>query len=155
MTIRKSCISSWRGTLDACYAEIRAIQHEARNSGFKKQPVWPMIVLRTPKGWTCPKEVDGIPIEGTFRAHQVPLATVRENPEHLKILETWMRSYKPEELFDERGAFIEELAELAPRGNRRMGGSPHVNGGRLLYRARPSRFYGLCARDSRAGSSGR
>jgi xylulose-5-phosphate/fructose-6-phosphate phosphoketolase len=118
--------------LDSCYAEIRAIQHDVRTHGFKNQPVWPMIVLRTPKGWTCPKEVDGIPIEGTFRAHQVPLATVRENPEHLKILETWMKSYKAHELFDERGTFIEELAEVAPVGNRRMGGSPHVNGGRLL-----------------------
>jgi xylulose-5-phosphate/fructose-6-phosphate phosphoketolase len=120
------------GTLDACYAEIRAIQQEARANGFKKQPVWPMIVLRTPKGWTCPKEVDGIPIEGTFRAHQVPLAGVRENPEHLKILETWMRSYKANELFDESGKLIPELAELAPVGNRRMGGNPHVNGGRSL-----------------------
>jgi xylulose-5-phosphate/fructose-6-phosphate phosphoketolase len=118
--------------MDDCYAEIRSIQQEARKNGFKKQPVWPMIILRTPKGWTCPKEVDGIPIEGTFRAHQVPLATVRENPEHLKVLEAWMRSYKPEELFDERGKFIEELAVLAPRGNRRMGASPHVNGGRSL-----------------------
>ncbi len=119
-------------TLDACYAEIRAIQHEARTNGFKKQPVWPMIVLRTSKGWTCPKEVDGIPLEGTFRAHQVPITAVKENPAHLAILETWMRSYKPEELFDERGAFIEELAGLAPSGNRRMGGNPHVNGGRVL-----------------------
>jgi xylulose-5-phosphate/fructose-6-phosphate phosphoketolase len=118
--------------MDDCYAEIRSIQQEARKNGFKKQPIWPMIILRTPKGWTCPKEVDGIPIEGTFRAHQVPLATVRENPEHLKILEAWMKSYKPEELFDENGKFIEELAVLAPRGNRRMGGSPHVNGGRSL-----------------------
>src|ERR1700678_3471605 len=119
-------------TLDDCYAEIRTIQQKARHSGFMKQPVWPMIVLRTPKGWTCPKEVDGVPIEGTFRAHQVPLATVRENPEHLKILEAWMRSYKPEELFDAKGKFIAELAELAPIGDRRMGGNPHVNGGRLL-----------------------
>ncbi|RRA47663.1 phosphoketolase [Acidipila sp. EB88] len=118
--------------LDDCYEEIRAIQQEARKSGFKKQPVWPMIVMRTPKGWTCPKEVDGVPIEGTFRAHQVPLATVRENPEHLKILEAWMKSYKSEELFDENGTLIKELAELAPLGNRRMGGNPHVNGGRLL-----------------------
>jgi xylulose-5-phosphate/fructose-6-phosphate phosphoketolase len=118
--------------LDDCYAEIRAIQKEARTSGFKKQPVWPMIIFRTPKGWTCPKEVDGIPIEGTFRAHQVPLATVRENPEHLKILEAWMRSYKPQELFDDNGRFIQELAALAPSGNRRMGGNPHVNGGRSL-----------------------
>jgi len=119
-------------TLDACYGDIRAIQTEARSNGFKKQPVWPMIVLRTPKGWTCPKEVDGIPIEGTFRAHQVPLATVRENPEHLKILEAWMRSYEPEQLFDQDGKFIQELAELAPIGNLRMGGNPHVNGGRVL-----------------------
>jgi xylulose-5-phosphate/fructose-6-phosphate phosphoketolase len=118
--------------LDDCYADIRAIQHDARTNGFTKQPVWPMIVLRTPKGWTCPSEVDGIPIEGTFRAHQVPLAMVRENPEHLKILEAWMRSYKPDELFDANGAFIDELAQLAPKGDRRMGGSPHVNGGRLL-----------------------
>ena len=118
--------------MDDCYAEIRTIQQQVRKNGFKMQPVWPMIILRTPKGWTCPKEVDGIPIEGTFRAHQVPLATVRENPEHLKVLEAWMRSYKPEELFDESGKFIEELAVLAPRGNRRMGGSPHVNGGRSL-----------------------
>ena len=118
--------------LDACYCEIRAIQTEARTNGFKRQPVWPMIVLRTPKGWTCPKEVDGIPIEGTFRAHQVPLATVRENPEHLKILEAWMRSYRPEELFDRDGKFIHELAELAPLENLRMGGNPHVNGGRVL-----------------------
>ena len=119
-------------TLEDCYAEIRGIQQEARKNGFKKQPIWPMIIFRTPKGWTCPKEVDGIPIEGTFRAHQVPLATVRENPEHLKILEAWMKSYKAEELFDANGKFIDELAALAPTGNRRMGGNPHVNGGRSL-----------------------
>jgi xylulose-5-phosphate/fructose-6-phosphate phosphoketolase len=119
-------------TLEDCYAEIRRIQQEARKNGFKMQPVWPMIIFRTPKGWTCPKEVDGIPIEGTFRAHQVPLATVRENPEHLKILEAWMKSYKAEELFDANGKFIEELAALSPVGNRRMGGNPHVNGGREL-----------------------
>jgi xylulose-5-phosphate/fructose-6-phosphate phosphoketolase len=118
--------------LDSCYAEIRAIQQDARQSGFKKKPIWPMIVLRTPKGWTCPKEVDGIPVEGTFRAHQVPLASVREKEEHLKILEAWMRSYKAEELFDEHGAFLRELAELSPAGNLRMGGNPHVNGGRVL-----------------------
>jgi xylulose-5-phosphate/fructose-6-phosphate phosphoketolase len=120
------------GTLDDCFAEIRSIQKEARGAGFKKQPIWPMIILRTPKGWTCPKEVDGIPIEGTFRAHQVPLASVRDNPEHLKILEAWMKSYKAHELFDENGKFINELAALAPAGNRRMGGNPHVNGGRSL-----------------------
>ena len=119
-------------TLEDCYAEIRGIQQEARKNGFKTQPVWPMIVFRTPKGWTCPKEVDGIPIEGTFRAHQVPLASVKDNPEHLKILEAWMKSYRPEELFDANGTFIEELAALSPVGNRRMGGNPHVNGGRKL-----------------------
>ena len=120
------------GTLDACYAEIRAIQRDARKNGFTKQPVWPMIVLRTPKGWTGPKEVDGIPIEGTFLAHQVPLDGVRENPEHLRILEAWMKSYEPQQLFDEDGRFSAELAELAPTENARMGASPHVNGGRLL-----------------------
>jgi xylulose-5-phosphate/fructose-6-phosphate phosphoketolase len=120
------------GTLDAAYADIRAIQTEARQNGFTKQPVWPMIVLRSPKGWTCPKEVDGIPIEGTFRAHQVPLDGVRDNPAHLAILETWMKSYDASDLFDAKGAFIEELAALAPVGNLRMGASPHVNGGRLL-----------------------
>ena len=118
--------------LDHCYAEIVAIQRAARKHGFTNQPIWPMIILRTPKGWTCPKEVDGIPIEGTFRAHQVPLATVRENPAHLKILETWMQSYKPNELFDKNGKLLDELSELAPTGNRRMGANPHVNGGRVL-----------------------
>ena len=91
-----------------------------------------MIVLRTPKGWTGPKEVDGVPIEGTFRAHQVPLANVRENPKHLGLLEAWMRSYKPEELFDANGRFVRELRELAPAGNHRMGASPHANGGRVM-----------------------
>jgi xylulose-5-phosphate/fructose-6-phosphate phosphoketolase len=123
--------------LDRCYAKIRTIQKNARakdaptNAARARQP-WPMIVLRTPKGWTCPKEADGVPIEGTFRAHQVPLSTVRENPEHLKMLEAWMRKYQPEKLFDEDGRFITELAALAPDGNRRMGANPHVNGGRLL-----------------------
>ena len=123
---------SLAGTLDTCYDEIRSIQKTARAKGFERQPVWPMIVLRTPKGWTCPKEVDGVPIEGTFRAHQVPLDGVRDNPAHLAILEAWMNGYGPRELFDERGAFLAELAELAPSGDRRMGGNPHVNGGRLL-----------------------
>ncbi len=102
-----------------------------------RQP-WPMIVLRTPKGWTCPKEVDGVPIEGTFRAHQVPLSTVCENPEHLKMLEAWMRKYRPDELFDQNGRFIPELAALAPDGNLRMGANPHVNGGRIAVRPRPA-----------------
>ena len=91
-----------------------------------------MIILRTPKGWTGPKEVDGVPIEGTFRAHQVPLANVRENPEHLKLLEAWMKSYQPDKLFDPEGRLVSELASLAPSGEHRMGANPHVNGGRLL-----------------------
>jgi len=120
------------GALDRCYARIRETQKEARtNKEFARQS-WPMIVLRTPKGWTCPKEVDGIPVEGTFRAHQVPLSTVCENPEHLKLLEAWMRKYRPDELFDKEGRLIEELAALAPDGSRRMGANPHVNGGRVL-----------------------
>jgi xylulose-5-phosphate/fructose-6-phosphate phosphoketolase len=118
--------------LDSCYADIRAIQIEARRDGFTRQPVWPMIVLRSPKGWTGPRQVDGVPVEGTFRAHQVPLATVRENPEHLRILEAWMKSYHPDELFDANGALLAELSALAPRGDKRMGGNPHVNGGRML-----------------------
>src|SRR5947207_3262867 len=101
-------------------------------NGFSGVPRWPAIILRSPKGWTGPKEIDGVPIEGTFRAHQVPVENVKTNPEHLKILEEWMRSYKPEELFDEQGRFISELAVLAPEGDRRMGANPHANGGRLL-----------------------
>jgi xylulose-5-phosphate/fructose-6-phosphate phosphoketolase len=119
-------------TLDKVYADIQAIQKNARAKGSLERPVWPMIILRTPKGWTGPKVVDGLPVEGTFRAHQVPLATVRENPEHLKMLEAWMHSYKPEELFDENGRLIPELAELAPEGDRRMGANPNANGGKLL-----------------------
>ncbi len=118
--------------LDTCYAKIRAYQEDARENGFKGRPNWPMIILRTPKGWTGPKEVDGLPIEGTFRAHQVPVADVKANPDHLKILQDWMLSYKPGELFDENGRLHSELADLAPKGDRRMGANPHANGGKLL-----------------------
>ncbi|MEK7833875.1 MAG: phosphoketolase family protein, partial [Acidobacteriota bacterium] len=118
--------------LDQCYAAIRAIQDDARQHGFQQRPMWPMIVLRTPKGWTGPKIVDGIPIEGTFRSHQVPLSGVRENAEHLAQLETWMSSYEPENVFDRVGHLAADLAELIPTGNRRMGANPHANGGRLL-----------------------
>jgi len=118
--------------LDACYARIRAIQREARADGISGLPRWPAIVLRTPKGWTGPKVVDGLPVEGTFRAHQVPIADVKGNPEHLRQLEEWLRSYQPEELFDEQGRLRPELASLAPEGDRRMGANPHANGGRLL-----------------------
>jgi len=117
------------GTLDTVVAEIRSIQTEARTKGFKLRPAWPMIVFRTPKGWTGPKVVDGLPIEGTFRAHQVPLSELATKPKHLKMLEQWMKSYQPEELFDQSGKLIPELAELAPKGGRRMGTNPHANGG--------------------------
>ncbi len=118
--------------LDDALGEIGEIQRAARSGGAGGRPRWPMIVLRTPKGWTCPKVVDGLPVEGTWRAHQVPLANVRENPEHLGQLEEWMRSYRPQELFDEHGALVAEVAEQAPRGERRMSANPHVNGGLLL-----------------------
>jgi xylulose-5-phosphate/fructose-6-phosphate phosphoketolase len=118
-------------TLETCYTQIRAIQQAARSGKSVEEPRWPVIVLRSPKGWTGPKVVDGLPIEGTFRAHQVPVADVTSNPEHLKILEEWMRSYHPEDVFDEHGTLKAELAELAPRGDRRMGANPHANGGKL------------------------
>jgi xylulose-5-phosphate/fructose-6-phosphate phosphoketolase len=118
-------------TLDAVADEIAAIQHRARDDGDQTRPRWPMIVLKTPKGWTGPKVVDGEPVEGTWRAHQVPLPEVRTNPEHLRQLEAWMHSYRPEELFGPDGALIPELAALAPAGNRRMGANPHTNGGLL------------------------
>src|SRR6185295_1786786 len=112
------------GTLEDCVLEIRRIQHEARSSGKASRARWPMIVLRSPKGWTGPKEVDGHRVEGSWRAHQVPLAGVRENPAHLKMLEGWMRNYRPEELFDEGGRLIPELRALSPSGTRRMGANP-------------------------------
>jgi xylulose-5-phosphate/fructose-6-phosphate phosphoketolase len=119
-------------TLDAVVAELRRIQTEARRNGVVTRPHWPMIILKTPKGWTGPKVVDGQQIEGTYRAHQVPLSELREHPEHLQLLERWMRSYKPEELFDNTGRLRPELAALAPTGERRMGANPHANGGILL-----------------------
>jgi xylulose-5-phosphate/fructose-6-phosphate phosphoketolase len=119
-------------TLDTVLAEILAIQQEARAAKSVKRPIWPMIVMRTPKGWTGPKEVDGKPVEGTWRAHQVPVTDFASKPEHLKILNDWMRSYRPEELFDEKGKLIPELRKLAPNGDRRMGANPHANGGLLL-----------------------
>jgi xylulose-5-phosphate/fructose-6-phosphate phosphoketolase len=118
-------------TLDTVIAEIKEIQENARSHGSQTRPVWPMIVMRTPKGWTGPKFVDGKPVEGTWRAHQVPVTDLSK-PGHLKILEDWMKSYVPEELFDEKGKFRAELAELAPLGERRMGANPHANGGLLL-----------------------
>jgi len=119
-------------TLEQVGEEIAEIQRRARTESRAERPRWPMIVLRTPKGWTGPKEVDGLPAEGSFRSHQVPLADLQHKPQHLAQLEQWMRSYAPEELFDEGGALRAELAELAPNGQRRMGANPHANGGLLL-----------------------
>ena len=119
-------------TLEMIIAEIRAVQADARGTGRAERPLWPMIILRTPKGWTGPKEVDGKKSEGSWRSHQVPLAEMASNPEHVRRLEQWMRSYRPEELFDESGTLVPELAALAPVGNRRMGANPHANGGVLL-----------------------
>src|SRR5215213_1028212 len=123
-------------TLDRCLDEIAMIQRRAREGGEDlsglDRPRWPMIVLRSPKGWTGPAEVDGLPVEGTWRSHQVPLANTRTDPDHLKQLEAWLRSYRPEELFDEDGRLRPELAALAPSGTRRMGANLHANGGALL-----------------------
>src|SRR5436190_18493527 len=120
------------GALDEALDQIAEVQRAARQNGADSRPQWPMIVLRTPKGWTGPKEVDGLPVEGTWRAHQVPVTDVRGNPDHLRILEDWLRSYRAEELFDEQGRLVPELAELPPRGARRMSANPHTNGGELL-----------------------
>ncbi len=129
--------------LDACIADIKAIQKKARSGKLKKRPMWPMIVFRSPKGWTGPKEVDGKPIEGTFRAHQVPIPM--DKPEHVEQLEKWLKSYKPEQLFNEDGTPKKEVLELAPKGDRRMGMNPHANGGKLLKELRLPDFrkYGI------------
>ncbi|WP_106476687.1 phosphoketolase family protein [Phytohalomonas tamaricis] len=127
MTVHQALAATLEQTLD----EIRDIQRSAREQGLTQRPVWPMIVLRTPKGWTGPDEVDGKPVEGGFRAHQVPLSGVKDNPEHLKMLEQWFKRYRPEELFDAEGRPAAELNELVPEGEMRMGANPHANGGRL------------------------
>jgi len=131
--------------LDKVINEIKRIQKVARRDGFKKRPRWPMIILQTPKGWTGPKVVDGLPIEGTFRSHQVPISRPTTNPDHLRILERWMKSYKPQELFDTKGTLVKELSELAPIGEKRMSANPHANGGLLLQDLRMPDFreYGI------------
>jgi xylulose-5-phosphate/fructose-6-phosphate phosphoketolase len=123
---------AFAAALDEALDEIQRIHRSARDGGEAERPSWPMIILRTPKGWTGPEEVDGKPVEGTWRSHQVPIAGVRESAEHLRLLEEWMRSYRPEELFDEQGRLVPELAALPPQGNRRMSANPHANGGVLL-----------------------
>lgn len=139
-------------TLDIIVSEIKDIQKKARTEGFKQRPLWPVIVLRSPKGWTGPKEVDGLPTEGSFRSHQVPLSELASKPDHLKLLEKWLKSYKPEELFDENGRLIEELRELAPKGDRRMGANPHANGGLLLRELRMPDFKDYAVKVEKPGA---
>ena len=119
-------------TLDRAIRDIQSIQKQARDTGLPKRPRWPLIILRSPKGWTGPKEVDGKKTEDYWRSHQVPLSELAEKPKHIKLLESWMESYRPSELFDDNGMLLPELAELAPQGQRRMGANPHANGGVLL-----------------------
>ncbi len=126
--------------LDTAIEQIRGSQHEARADGRRERPRWPMIVLRSPKGWTGPKVVDGLPNEGTFRSHQVPISDPASHPGHLELLEAWLKSYRPDELFDDEGRLMPELAALAPRPARRMGANPHANGGMLLRDLRMPRF---------------
>ena len=141
-------------TLDRVVTDLDRIRGSARRKGAAKvtRPRWPMIVLRSPKGWTGPKVVDGKPVEGTFRSHQVPLAGVRQSPAHLKLLETWMKSYKPQELFDASGRLDPDIAALAPKGERRMGANPHANGGILLRDLRIPDFRTYAVKVSRPGS---
>jgi xylulose-5-phosphate/fructose-6-phosphate phosphoketolase len=127
--------------LDEAIEKIRRIQSDARENGFEERPCWPMIILRSPKGWTGPKVVDGKPVEGTWRAHQVPMAEMATEPGHVKILDDWMRSYRPEELFDDAGALRPEIAALAPEGDWRMSANPHANGGLLLRDLRLPDFW--------------
>jgi xylulose-5-phosphate/fructose-6-phosphate phosphoketolase len=140
-------------TLDKVVAEIQRIQADARNNSFKARPRWPMIILRTPKGWTGPKEVDGKPTEGSFRSHQVPFSEVDTKPEHLKLLENWLKSYQPEKLFDATGKLLPELAELTPQGERRMGANPHANGGLLMKELRLPDFRGYAVQVPQPGAA--
>jgi xylulose-5-phosphate/fructose-6-phosphate phosphoketolase len=139
--------------LDAAVARIKAIQKDARTNGFRKRPLWPMIVLRSPKGWTGPKVVDGKPVEGTFRAHQVPMGEMQSHPGHVKLLDKWMKSYRAAELFDAAGRFKPELAELAPKGARRMGANPHANGGVLLRDLRLPEFRDYAVKVAKPGAT--
>jgi len=139
-------------TLEHCVQEIRRIQRAARGSASKvERPRWPMVILRSPKGWTCPKEIDGHRVEGFWRAHQVPMAEMHENPAHLALLEEWLRSYRPDELFDAAGCLRPELRDLAPKGPRRMGANPHANGGLLRRALRLPDFRGYAAAVEKPG----
>jgi xylulose-5-phosphate/fructose-6-phosphate phosphoketolase len=139
--------------LDHVLDEIAGIQRAARDGAGKERPHWPMIVLRTPKGWTGPREVDGVQVEGTFRSHQVPVADLAANPGHLRVLEEWLRSYRPDELFDSRGALVPELAELPPEGERRMSANPRANGGLLLRDLRLPDFRDYAVTVDRPGTT--
>jgi xylulose-5-phosphate/fructose-6-phosphate phosphoketolase len=140
-------------TLDSVLDDIAGIQHAARHQAQAERPRWPMIVLRSPKGWTGPKEVDGLPVEGTWRAHQVPLAELATNPAHLAQLEQWLKSYRPDELFDRDGKLVPDLADLPPRGNRRMSANPHANGGVLCQDLRLPDFRGYALTITKPGST--
>ena len=140
------------GALDRVIDKIRSIQNDARSKPGSKRPTWPMIVLRTPKGWTGPKIVDGLQTEGSWRSHQVPLANLAANPGHLQMLQQWLQSYRPNELFDANGKLIAELAELAPKGERRMGANPHANGGALLRDLKMPNFRDYAVDVSRPGA---
>ena len=126
--------------MDKVVGEIQRIKSDAGRDGFKERPRWPMIVLRTPKGWTCPKEIDGKRTEDYWRSHQVPMGEMHGNAAHVRLLEEWMKSYRPAELFDDKGRLRSELADLAPRGARRMSANPHTNGGLLLRELRLPNF---------------
>jgi xylulose-5-phosphate/fructose-6-phosphate phosphoketolase len=139
--------------LNEALDEIGRIQHAARHEGAPDRPRWPLIIMRTPKGWTGPAEVDGVPVEGTWRAHQVPIADVRGNAEHLALLEEWLKSYKPAELFDEGGSLVPELAELPPSGKRRMSANPHTNGGAVLRDLVLPDFRGYAVEVSKPGKT--
>src|SRR3954454_2355024 len=140
-------------TVEDCVLKIRAIQQEARSTGKPDRPRWPMIILRSPKGWTGPKEVDGHKVEDFWRAHQVPVVDVQSNPEHLEIVEQWMRSYRPEELFDEHGTLKPELRDLPPKGERRMSANPHANGGKMRKPLRLPDFRDYAVTTASHGSS--
>ena len=139
-------------TLDTCFDKIRRIQTQARKNGVTERPRCPMIILRSPKGWTCPKEIDGKRTENYWRSHQVPMGEMHEKPRHVKILEKWMKNYKPEELFDKTGRFKPELAELAPKGARRMSANPHTNGGLLLRDLRLPDFRDYAVKVTKPGA---
>jgi xylulose-5-phosphate/fructose-6-phosphate phosphoketolase len=141
------------GIFDRIFDRIAQIQKAAREEGSTDRPTWPMLIMRTPKGWTGPKEVDGKPVENTWRAHQVPFSELREKPDHLRLLEEWMRSYKPNELFDEKGAFLADLADIAPKGRLRMGMNAHANGGLLLQPLKLPAFRSFAVKVEQPGAT--